>query len=331
MRCTAGPLAAVDAGTYMQQYIVRRLFFSLFVVFVVLVLVFLLVHAAPNDVIDKRLAGSGLTQEDIEAYKTEIGLNKPLYEQFWYWLADLARGDLGESLYTEQSISEDLQARLPPTLQLGALALLLGTVIAVPLGTVSALWPNSIVDYVSRILAIVGLAIPEFFLALVAILLFSKWFGYFPPLGYSLPWDDLSHNFQKVWLPVLILGVRQSSPVARMLRSSLIEVLRSDYIRTARAKGLAERLVVLRHAFRNALIPVITILGLQASAVIGGVVIIEVLFGIPGMGQMIVEAVLRSDFVALQGAVLVFALVLVSVNLLVDLSYSYLDPRISFS
>lgn len=315
----------------MQQYILQRLTFSVLVVLLVLLLVFLLVNAMPGDVIESRLAGTGLTNEQIAAYKDEVGLNEPLYKQFFVWLWDVGHGDFGESLYTGEPVGSALKDRLPATLEVGALALLFGMVLAIPLGVVSAVWQGSPSDYTARFLAIVGLAIPEFVLALVAILVASKWFGYFPPLGFSLPWDDPMRNLEKIWLPVLVLGVRQSSAVARMIRSSLIEVLRSDYIRTARAKGLAERLVVLRHAFRNALIPVVTIIGLQASAVIGGVVIIEILFGIPGMGQYIVDAVLRRDFVPLQGAVLVFALVLVLINLLVDLSYTWLDPRITYA
>jgi peptide/nickel transport system permease protein len=314
----------------MYQYVVRRLGFSLVVVFLVLLLTFLLVNAMPGDVIESRLSGSGLTQEQIADYKRQAGLDRPLYVQFVSWLGDLARGDMGKSFFTGQSVAADLKDRLPATLQLGLFALIVGMIIAIPLGTVSAVWPGTPIDYASRLLAIVGLAIPNFFLALVAILVASRWFGYFPPLGFSMIWEDPMRNLEKLWMPVLVLSVQQSAGVARMIRSSLLEVLRSDYIRTARSKGLAERTTIFRHAFRNAMIPVITIMGLQASAVIGGAVIIEILFGIPGMGDMIVNSVVRRDFVPLQGAVLVFALVLVMVNLLVDLSYTWLDPRISY-
>src|SRR5690606_5157414 len=164
---------------------------------------------------------------------------------------DLLRGDLGESLFTGESVADALKDRMSATLEVGSLALLLGVLMAIPLGVVSAVWQGSVSDYVARFIAIVGLAIPEFVLALVAILYASLWFGYFPPLGFSLPWEDPVRNLEKIWLPVIVLGVRQSSAVARMIRSSLIEVLRSDYIRTARSKGLAERLDVVRHALRN--------------------------------------------------------------------------------
>lgn len=314
----------------MRQYVIRRLVLSGLVVFFVVLLVFLLVNAMPGDVIDSRLAGTGMTQEQIDAYKDETGLNDPLPVQFFRWLGDLARGDLGGSAFTGRSVASDLRERLLPTIELGVLALLLGFAIAVPLGTISAVKPNSLTDYSARMVAILGLAIPEFVLALLAILLLSKWAGYFPPLGFTSPFEDPVKNLQQIWLPVLLLGVRQSAGIARMTRSSLLEVLRSDYVRTARSKGLLERAVVLRHALRNAFVPILTVVALQASAVIGGVVIIEILFSIPGMGQMMVNAVLARDFVPLQSLVLIFSLVLILINLIVDLTYPLIDPRIQY-
>lgn len=314
----------------MQQYILRRLALSLPVMLLILLLVFLLVSAMPGDVIDTRLAGAGLTREQVAAYKHELGLDRPLQEQFLSWLGGLARGDLGVSRYTGRPVADDLAERVPATLEVGLLALVVGIVIALPLGVVSAVRPNSAMDYGARLMAILGLSIPEFFLAVVVILAFSRWFGYFPPIGYTSPFENPTKNLEQIWLPVLVIGIRQSAGVARMVRSSLLEILRSDYIRTAWAKGLRERAVVVRHAVRNALIPVITIIGLQVSAVIGGVIIIETLFSIPGVGQMMVLSALRRDIMPLQAIVLLLALIVVLVNLMVDISYCWLDPRIKY-
>lgn len=296
-----------------------------------MVLVFLMVNAMPGDVVDSRLAGSGLTRQEIDEYRDEIGLNEPLYTQFFVWFGGFLKGDLGESHYTGRPVKDDLSVRLLPTIELGILALTVAMLIAVPLGTISAVWPNSPTDYLARTASILGLAIPEFFVAVLSILVLSKYIGYFPPIGFTAPWEDPAENLQQLWLPVLILGATRSAAVARMTRSSLLEVLHSDYIRTARSKGLRERAVVLRHGLRNALIPVITIVGLQAGGILGGVVIAETLFNIPGMGQLVVNSVLTKDFVPLQTVVLIFALVLLAVNLIVDLLYPLLDPRIAYT
>ncbi len=321
-------VARKEAALIMQQYILKRLLFSVPVVFFMLVLLFLLVNAMPGDVVDNLLAGSGLTADEIALYKHDVGLDRPVHERFLRWLGGLFQGDLGKSIFTGRSVKDELIQRAPATIELGLLALALSMVIAIPLGIISAIRPNTPVDYVSRFVAIFGLSVPEFIIGVMAILLVSKYLGFFPTVGYVAPWDDPVENLNRLWMPVLILGFRQSAAVARMLRSSLLEVLHSDYIRTAWSKGLKERVIVIRHAVRNAMIPVVTIIGLQARAVIGGVVILEVLFSIPGMGSLLVESVFRRDLVPVQTVVLIFALVVVAVNLLVDISYSWLDPRI---
>ena len=222
----------------------------------------------------------------------------------------------------------ELERRVPVTLQLGIFGLTLAMIIAIPLGIISAIRANTPIDYVARFLAIGGLAVPNFVVAVLAILLLSKYLNYFPGVGYVLPWVDPVENFRLMWLPVLLVGTAQSASVARMVRSTLLEVLHSDYIRTAWSKGLRERAVVMRHAIRNALIPVITIIGLQARAIIGGIVLIEIVFGKPGMGSWMVESIFRRDLIPLQAIILLFALTVVVVNLIVDISYSWLDPRI---
>lgn len=314
----------------MRQYIVQRLLLLVPVVLIVVVAVFLLVNALPGDVVDSRLNGTGLTRAQIHQYKVDVGLTKPLYARFGSWFGNVLRGDLGKSLYSGQSVTSDIRQRAPATFEVGILALLLGMAIAVPLGTLSAIRPHSPLDYAARLTSILGLAIPDFFLAVVAILALSRWFGYFPPVGYTPFADDPQKNLNQIWLPVLVLGFTQSAGMARILRSTMLDILRTDYIRTSWAKGLRERTIVRRHAVRNALIPVLTILGLQVGGVIGGVIILETLFNIPGMGSMLVNAVFRRDLIPLQSMVLLFAVVIMVVNLAVDLSYAWLDPRIRY-
>ena len=314
----------------MRAYLIQRLLLSVPVVFLVVLLTFLMLQGMPGDAIENRLAGTGLSQEQIEVFREEAGLNRPLHVQFGSWMVDIARGDLGESLFTGRSVADELKTRLWPTLELGALGLLVAVLLAIPLGTISAVWMNSPVDYAARLFAILGLSIPEFFLAVSVILVASTQFGYFPPLGFVQIWDDPWLNLQQVWMPVIVVGIARSAALARIMRSSLLEVLRADYIRTARAKGLSERNVIVRHALRTSLIPFLTVLGLQVGAMIGGLVVAETIFNIPGMGAYIVSAVLTRDFVPLQATVLLIALLLVTVNLIVDLSYGWLDPRIRY-
>jgi peptide/nickel transport system permease protein len=329
-RCYAGAARAAIEASEMRQYIIQRLLLLVPVVLIVVIGVFLLVNALPGDVIDSRLSGSGLTRAQIQQAKVEAGLTKPPVERFGSWLGNVLRGNLGKSLYTGQSVASEIRERAPATLEVGFLALLVGMVIAIPLGTLSAIRPHTPLDYAARLTSILGLAIPDFFLAVVAILALSRWFGYFPPVGYTAFADDPQKNLNQIWLPVLVLGFSQSAGMARIMRSTMLDILRTDYIRTSWAKGLRERTIVRRHAVRNALIPVITILGLQVGGVIGGVIILETLFNIPGMGSMLVNAVFRRDLIPLQSLVLLFALVVMLVNLGVDLSYAWLDPRIRY-
>ncbi len=311
----------------MREYILRRLLWAIPTVLLMTFILFLLVNALPGDVVTDQLAGSGLAQEDINAYKDELGLNRPVIVRYFSWLGNVAIGDFGESVLTKRKVIEELEQRAPATIHLGIAGLALAMLIAVPLGVISAIRPNTVVDYVARLLAIVGLSTPNFVVGVVLILVLSKYFGYFQN-GYTAIWSDPIESIQRMWMPVLVIGIAQSAAVARMIRSTLLEVLHSDYIRTAWSKGLKERAVVSRHAIKNSLIPVVTIIGLQARAVIGGVVIIEVLFTIPGMGQLLVFSVTTRDLVPLQSVVLIFAVVTILVNLLVDISYSWLDPRI---
>ena len=314
----------------MHKYILQRILLNVPVIFLVVLLTFLMVQGMPGDVIETRLAGSGLTPEQIDVFREEAGLNRPLPVQFVTWLGDIVRGDLGESLFTGRSVTDELKTRLWPSLEIGSLALLVAVAIAIPLGTISAVWMNTPIDYAARLFAILGLAIPEFFLAVVVILVLSTQLDYFPPLGFRQIWEDPWLNIQQVWMPAVVVGIARAAALARIMRSSLLEVLHADYIRTARAKGLSERKVITRHAMRTSLIPFVTILGLQVGALIGGLVVVETIFNIPGMGQYIIRSVLARDFIPLQALVLLIALTLVTVNLVVDLSYGWFDPRIRY-
>ncbi len=315
----------------MQQYVLRRLGSSVLVIFLVTILVFVFVNVLPGgDVVERRLGGSLLTREEIEAFREKEGLNRPLVSRYADWISGIFQGDFGRSDFNQLDVWDQLVDRAPATLELGGIALLLIVLIGVPSGMISAITRNSPTDYTSRFGAILGLSIPDFLLALIALLVLSKYLGWTPPIGYVKPWDDLGKNLEQVWLPATILGVRGAAASARMTRSTMLEVLGEDYIRTARAKGLAERAVVLRHAARNSMIPVVTIIGLQAGFVIAGAIVIEFIFNIPGMGLWLISSVRSRDFIPLQAIVLVFAVSITLANLIVDLSYTWFDPRIRY-
>lgn len=315
----------------MQQYLLRRFLSSILVIFIVSMLVFVFVNVLPGgDVVERRLGGTTLTRDEIQVIREEAGLSRSLVTQYADWISGIFQGDFGTSNFNQVDVWDELEKRVPATLELGGLAVVLIVLIGVPSGIISAIMRNSVTDYVARLWASIGLAIPDFFLGLVALLVFSQWFSWTPPIGYAAPWDDLGKNLEQMWLPALILGFRGASASARMTRSAMLEVLGADYIRTARAKGLGERAVVIRHAARNAMIPVITIIGLQAGFIIAGAIVIEFLFNIPGMGLWLTTSVTNRDFVVLQAIVLVFALSITFANLLVDVSYTWLDPRIRY-
>ncbi len=306
----------------------RRLLWAIPTLILMTLILFLLVNWLPGDIVERQLAGSGLSYEGIQEYKAEIGLDRPVLVQYFDWLGGVFTLDFGESVLSKRTVISELEQRAPATLTLGILGLGLALVIALPLGVISAIRPNTFVDYIARFLAIMGLSVPNFVVGVVLILVISKYFGYFPGVGFVRPWDDPMKSLELMWMPVLVIGIVGSAATARMIRSTLLEVLHSDYIRTAWAKGLKERAIVTRHAVKNALIPVVTIIGLQARTIIGGLVIIEVLFTIPGMGQLLVISVTTRDLVPMQSVVLIFAISTILINLIVDVSYSWLDPRI---
>jgi peptide/nickel transport system permease protein len=304
----------------MLTFVVRRLLLAIPVLLGVIFVVMLTVELIPGDAVALML-GEHATREAVAALRDFLGLDKPLPVRYVEYVGRLARGDLGRSMQQNRPVIDELADAWPATLQLTMVALALAAVVGVAAGVVSAVWPNGVFDALARIGALLGLSMPIFWIGLVLIVVFSLWLPWFPVGGAGSP----SH----LVLPAVTLALPSIAMVARMTRSSVLEVLREDYVRTARAKGVAERLVVAKHALRNAFIPIVTLLGLQAGQLMGGAVLTETVFAWPGLGRLMVKAIFARDYVLLQGAVLVFALAFVVVNLIVDLSYGALDPRIS--
>jgi peptide/nickel transport system permease protein len=265
-----------------------------------------------------------------DAMRKELGLDRPIPVQYAKWLGRVLRGDFGRSIRTREPALEGLMARFPVTLHLTAMAMMVALLVAVPVGVLSAVRPNSKADKVGTVLAMSGVAIPDFWLGIMLIYVFSVWFKVLPPSGYVPVSQGLWPSFLSMLLPAIALGMALSAVVMRQLRSSLIEVLQQEYVMVARAKGLAERLVVGRHALKNALIPVVTVIGLQTGRLFGGAVVVETIFALPGLGRLAADSIFFRDFPMLQGVVLILALAVVLANVLTDLLYAFLDPRIRY-
>lgn len=316
----------------MWRYILRRVLLAIVVLLLVSIGVFSIVRLLPGDSVILTLGEfSVLTPEALENARHELGIDRPFVNQYGTWIWGVVRGDLGDSLVTRRSVTGELSKRITLTLHLAVMAMIVGLLIAIPIGILSAIRQDTAADYGGRLFAIMGLSLPDFWMAVVAITFLTIVFQWFPPRGFEPIWIDPWKNLQQLFLPALIIGWRFSAVVMRMTRSCLLEVLREDYIRTAQAKGLGERSVIVRHALKNALIPVVTIVGQQFSLLIGGTVIVEFIFLLPGVGSLTLDAVLLRDYTMIQGAVLFFASVMVFMNLLVDLSYAWFDPRIRYA
>lgn len=313
----------------MTTYILRRLLALIPVLLVVGVVVFFLIHLTPGDPAAIML-GDGATPQQVEQLRQQLGLDRSLIVQFFVWFGQVLTGDLGQSIYSGQSVLTTIIGRLGPTISLTILACVMGVSLAF-LSAMAAVWKrNSLLDPAFMSVAFLGVSIPNFWLALVLILLLSVYLQILPVSGY-VPlsqglWPWLSH----LLLPAFVLSVQQAALIARMLRDGMLDVINQDYIRTAWAKGLWERVVLMRHAFRNAMIPTTTVVGTSLAALLGGAVVTEQIFVIPGLGQLIVDSIARRDYPVLQGAILFVAFVYVIVNLIVDLTYAVLDPRIRY-
>ncbi len=321
----------------MRHYILQRLLLNVPVILIVVTLVFFTSHVRPDYAEQRAAQGQSSTkdyQEAIKAIRHQLGTDKPLWRQYTNYLGDVTRGDFGTSFITGHTVTSELKDRLPASMELGALQILLALVIAVPIGIISAIRQDSWIDYVLRFVTILGVAVPSFYLGTLLLLFSTKLIGWTPPLittSYREIWEDPTANLKMMLLPVLVGGFAEAAVIMRLLRSEMLEVLRQDYVRTAWSKGLRERVIVVRHVLRNALAPVVTILGVLIGVLFGGNVVLESMFSIPGAGQFIVISLKQNDQPVVQGVVLIIAAALVCTNLVVDLTYAWLDPRIRYS
>jgi peptide/nickel transport system permease protein len=300
--------------------------------FGVATLVFLLLRVLPGDIVELKYAGSGAfaPKEAIARERAQLGLDQPMWKQFGAWIWGIARWDFGNSMWTGQPITREIAIRLELSIELALLATLVAVVIAIPLGTLAALKQDTWIDYFVRVFSIAGLAVPSFWLGIIIILAFVIYFRWLPPLTFTSFWVDPKANLAQLIWPALAVGYRYSAVATRMTRSAVLEVLREDYIRTARAKGLWERAVLTRHALRNALLPVITVIGLEFAFLVGGLVVTEQVFNLNGIGKLFVEAISQRDYTMVQSLVLLTSFVFIFVNFLVDMINAFIDPRITY-
>ena len=313
----------------MSTYIIRRLIFSLVVIWIVTILSFLLVHIMAGDPAAIML-GAEASQEQIDALRHELFLDQPLISQYGHWLKNILTGDLGTSLKYQDRVSVLIAQRLPITLYLSLLALVISIVIGIAAGIYCAVRRGSVLDSTITILVNTGISLPTFLLGIIGIYLFGLKLGWLPIQGYTSPLTDFGLSLRKTIMPVICLAIPSIAVLARQTRSSMLEVVRQDYIKTAWSKGLAERVIVIKHALKNALIPIVTLIGLQLRIVVSGSIVVETVFNIPGMGRLLVTATFAKDFISVQAITLVIGIVVLLSNLIVDISYGWLDPRIRF-
>ena len=311
----------------MYRYLASRLAGMLAVLAIVAVIVFVLTRAASGDPISV-LLGDQATAEDIARVQKDYGLDQPLPVQFAYWVREVLQGNLGQSIFLQRPVTQALWERAEPTTLLALMAVGLAALIGIPCGIVSAVYRGRAVDQVFTGVAMLGASIPSFWFGIVLIQLFAVSLGWFPASGYGAPGAPLAERLHALVLPASVLGILNSALIIRFTRASMLDVLGEDYVRTARSKGLPESSVVLKHALRNALVPIVTVLGLTVALMIGGAVVTETVFGLPGVGNLVVNAVLRRDYPVIQGALLVIAAIYVLINFSIDLLYVAVDPRV---
>jgi len=316
----------------MNRYILSRFLLMIPTLLAVAVLIFMLVRVVPGDIVELRLVlgGSFVTPRVIEAERARLGLNKPLWNQFADWMLGMLRLDLGRSMWSGEPVAREIGLRLELSLQLAVMATLIATALAIPLGTLAAVHRGGWVDHVVQVFSVAGLAVPSFWLGILFILFLLTVFQYLPPLTFTSLWVDPKANLAQLIWPALAVGYRYSAVATRMTRSALLEVLREDYVRTAWAKGLAQQIILRRHALRNAMMPVVTVIGLEFAFLIGGLVVTEQVFNLNGIGKLIVDAISQRDYTLIQGLMLLVAAGYILMNFLVDLVYAWIDPRVSY-
>lgn len=317
----------------MRKYAIKRIGLFMPTVLLLTIIVFVLMRAIPGDPALAILSdGEGsYTQEDLEKLRHKLGTDRPLAVQYFDWIGGVLKGDFGDSLWFNAPVMTELKTRIPRTMELAGLAILLSVIFAVPLGIFSAIRPDGWLDHGSRVFTLVGISIPNFLFAIMLILFLVRLFNWLPPLGYVELWDDPLKNLQQMAFPAIALGFYDMAFIARVSRSSMLEILREDYMRTARAKGLSEGVVLVRHGLKNASLPILTTTGWQFGRLLEGTVIIETIFLIPGMGRILIEAVFQYDFPMIQAVVVIIGVGILTLNLVVDLLYGVLDPRIRYS
>lgn len=313
----------------MTQYIIRRLIYALFIVWGCATIVFFLLRAVPGDPVAAML-GREYTPEAAAQLRENLGLDQPVYVQYVKWMGNVAQGDLGKSIATKQSVTGAILKAAPKTLSITILAFIIGMAVAVPMGTLAALRRNSAFDYAASVSTFVGISLPTFWFGIIFILLFAVKLSWLPSVGYVPPSEGLWPWLEHLLLPAFAAGVGQAAILMRFVRAGLLEVLGSDYIRTARAKGLSERRVITGHAMRTAMIPVVTVAGLSLAGLLGGLVITETVFSISGIGRLLTSAIFSKDYPIVQGVILLITLIFVLANLFVDILYTFLDPRIRY-
>jgi len=314
----------------MWTYIARRLLLMIPVIVMVALLTFLLIRLIPGDPAGQML-GLDATMQEIEEVRQEMGLDQPLYKQFLIWAGNVIKGDLGHSIFLNQPVSTAIVEHLECTISLALLALTYSVLVAIPIGVIAAVKQNAWQDKLVMSFALFGVSAPSFWLGLMAIFIFAVYLGWFPSQGYEMLADGFRQWLWFIILPALSLGIQTAALIARMTRSSMLEVLRQDYIRTARAKGLKENRVIFKHALKNGLIPVLTVVGMTLGQLLGGAVITETVFSLPGIGQLVITAIKNRDYPMVQGVIMFIAVIYVCANLLVDILYGWFDPRIKYS
>ena len=315
----------------MRRYIVGRLLLMIPTLIGVAILTFVIMRAVPGDIVALRYAGSSVPQDIIDQERHILGLDKPMWAQFVDWMTSISHLDLGQSLWTGHSVIDEVQVRVPLSIELAVLATLFAVALAIPLGVVAAVKQDTWIDYAIRVFSIGGLAMPSFWIGIMMVLVTLTLWGWAPPVVFTPLFEDPIANLAGLILPAIAVGYRYSAVSMRMTRSTVLEVLREDYVRTARAKGLRETIVVVRHALRNALLPVVTVVSLEFAFLIGGLVVTEQVFNLNGIGKLLVDAVAHRDYPLIQALVLLLAAVFVIVNFVVDMIYVVLDPRIRYA
>lgn len=318
----------------MGAYIIRRLLLAIIVIIIVTLIVFFVIRLLPGDplviFLGQQATQGAVAQEQLESLREAYGLNDPIMVQYANWMGGLFRGDLGISIYYHEDVGNLMLDRFPVTLHLGLVALVFSNVLGIAFGVIAAIRRGKWIDTVVTILAYIGVTIPQFFIAILLVYTIGLRLGWLPISGYTLPTEDFWLSTKQIIMPVICLGFMGLAGAARVMRSSMLEIVHQDYIRTAWSKGLRERAVIFRHALKNSLIPMVTLAGIGVGIIFGGSVIVERIFAIPGVGRLLVDSIFAQDYVVIQSGTLVIALIIILVNVLVDISYGWLDPRIRY-